>query len=148
MSNNRRAFIKKSIAFTGCTLVFGNGVFESPPTYAQGALEKTLSDLTAGKKIIPSDSITIKIPKIAENGALVPITVETKLEKTLSIAIVVEKNPIPLAVLFKMSDELDPFVSARLKMATSSGVIVLVETNDTVYRSQEYVNVTIGGCGD
>ncbi|MEQ1528469.1 MAG: thiosulfate oxidation carrier protein SoxY [Methylococcales bacterium] len=148
MSDHRRAFIKKSLVVTGYVVAALNGVFVSEQVCAQSILEETLKNLFNDKKIRDSDKIDIKIPKIAENGAVVPIAVSTSLNNVESISILVEKNPIPLSAKFVLSPELDPFVSARLKMAASSDVIVMVETSDAFYQAKQHVSVTIGGCGD
>jgi sulfur-oxidizing protein SoxY len=107
----------------------------------------TLPDSTAGRDIIDTDKIEIKLPKITGNGAAVPITVSSSLENIQSISIFIEKNAIPLVAKFNLSAELDAFVSARVKMAESSNVIVLVETSDGLYRAKEQVKVILGGCG-
>jgi sulfur-oxidizing protein SoxY len=60
---------------------------------------------------------TAQIPQIAENGAVVPLTVSTGLENITAITILVEKNPSPFSARFELSPELEPTVSARLKMA-------------------------------
>jgi sulfur-oxidizing protein SoxY len=77
----------------------------------------------------------------------VPITVTSSLENIQSISLLVEKNSIPLVATFRLSAQLDAFISARLKMAETSDVIVIVETRDSLYRAKEQVKVIIGGCG-
>lgn len=144
MPINRRSFIIKSIILSG----YGIGLLSANLTYAQDVLQATIDNLVKGKTTTDSDKITLKIPKIAENGAVVPISVSTTLANVESIAILVPKNPIPLSAKFKLTSDLEPFVSTRIKMAATSEVIVLVETSDAVYRASEHVSVTIGGCGD
>lgn len=144
MPINRRAFILKSVMLSG----YGISLLSANTVFAQDALQETIDNLVKGKKTTDSDKITLKIPKIAENGAVVPISVSTSLVNVESIAILVPKNPIPLSAKFKLTGDLEPFVSTRIKMAATSDVIVLVETSDAVYRSTEHVSVTIGGCGD
>ena len=54
----------------------------------------------------PSESkdIAINSPDIAENGAVVPFTVSSKLPKTESIALLVEKNPNILTATFAIPE--------------------------------------------
>ncbi|MGZ8228002.1 MAG: thiosulfate oxidation carrier protein SoxY [Methylococcaceae bacterium] len=149
MFNDRRQFIKKSIA------LLTSGLFVSQPVNAQwlaenfsaGSLNKTLANLFKDKKITETDKISIKIPTIAENGAVVPVSVTSSLDDVKRLSILVEKNPVPLAARFELSADLDTFVSARLKIAETCDVIVIAETSDAFYSAKEKVKVTIGGCG-
>ncbi|WP_333878133.1 thiosulfate oxidation carrier protein SoxY [Methylobacter sp.] len=150
MTDSRRAFIKKSVAISGYSMI----ALASPKANAEwltettstDILQQTLKRLFKDQKIIESDKIDIRIPKTAENGAAVPITVTSSLNNVESIAILVEKNPIPLAAKFELSPDLAPFVSARLKIAESSAVAVIVETDQGFFTASEKVIVTLGGC--
>lgn len=94
-----------------------------------------------------SSDIDLKTPEIAENGAVVPVTVESRLPGTKSISIMVEKNPSILSARFDIPAGTDPFVSTRVKVAETSPVIALVQTDDGYYYAQKSVKVTLGGCG-
>ena len=95
----------------------------------------------------PSDRIALKVPEIAENGAVVPVTVSTTLENVESISIVVPNNPRPLAATFEILPGSLPDVSSRIKMGETSDVIAVVKTDAGLYRVSKEVKVTIGGCG-
>ena len=58
----------------------------------------------------PSKAIVIEAPQIAENGAVVPIEITSNIPGTKSIAVVIEKNPFPLAAKFDFSDGALPYV--------------------------------------
>lgn len=154
MTDNRRAFIKKSVALSGYSIAAASGLLTSPEANAEWLnettstriLQQTLKRLFKDRKINESDQIDIQIPKTAENGAAVPITVTSSLKNVESIAILIEKNPIPLAAKFELSPDLDPKVSARLKIAESSAVAVIVETNEGFFTTSKKVIVTPGGC--
>ena len=95
-----------------------------------------------------SEGILIKAPDIAENGAVVPIAVESRLANTQSIALLVEKNPQPLAASFVLPAGTEPMVSTRVKMGQSSDVYALVKTADgRFYVAKKEVKITLGGCG-
>ena len=49
-----------------------------------------------------SSAITVKAPDIAENGAVVPISVTTDIPNADSVALLVAGNPSPLAVSFDL----------------------------------------------
>jgi sulfur-oxidizing protein SoxY len=54
-----------------------------------------IKDYFGDAAVVDSDQVVIKAPLQAENGAVVPIKVSTTLANVESIAIIVEKNPIP-----------------------------------------------------
>lgn len=93
-----------------------------------------------------SDAITIKAPDIAENGAVVPVTVETTLAAD-EIAILADKNPTPMAARFMLSSSATGDVSTRIKMGKTGDVIAVVKSGGKLYSARKPVKVTIGGCG-
>lgn len=86
-------------------------------------------------------------PEIAENGAVVPIAVESKIAKTESISILVEKNPSSLAAAFTIMPGTDPSVSTRVKMGETSMVHALIKADGKYYVASREIKVTLGGCG-
>jgi sulfur-oxidizing protein SoxY len=94
-----------------------------------------------------SDQIMLKIPDIAENGAVVPVTVSTDMADVEAIAVVVENNPTPLAAMFEMTPQSVADVSVRIKMGESSPVRAVVKAGGKLYSASKEVKVTIGGCG-
>lgn len=155
MTETRRSFLKKSLAFTACSLASTLGLLTPLKVFAAwqaenfkpGPLEESLKRLFKDQKITESGDIEIKIPLIAENGAVVPITVSSSLPGVRTVSIFVAKNPVQLAARFELAPDLEPFVSARLKMAETSEVIAVAETGSGLYSARQLVKVTIGGCG-
>ena len=94
-----------------------------------------------------SDAIQIKAPEIAENGAVVPIGVESRLPGTQSITLLIEKNPQPLTASFNIPAGTEPSVSTRVKMGQSSDVYALVKADGKFYMAKKEIKVTLGGCG-
>ena len=155
MSQNRRSFLKRLLTLSACASASA-AVWLAPvkafakwqaDLFSPGPLDEALKHLFKDHPINESKDIEIKIPLIAENGAVVPITVSSRLSGVRAISILVAKNPVPLAARFDLSPELEPFVSARLKMAETSDVIAVAETVDGLYSARQKVKVTIGGCG-
>ena len=91
--------------------------------------------------------IAMEAPEIAENGAVVPIAVKSKIPGTESIAILIAKNPNPLAAVFDIPAGTGPGVSTRVKLAQTSDVQVLVRAQGKYYATKKEIKVTIGGCG-
>ena len=102
---------------------------------------------TSGAAAAESKDIVITSPDIAENGAVVPFTITSKLPKTESIALLVEKNPNTLAANFTIPDGTEPGITTRVKMGQTSNVIALVKADGKYYYTTKEVKVTLGGCG-
>ena len=49
--------------------------------------------------------------------------------------------------VFDLSPDIEAFVSARVKMAKTSKIIVIVKAASKLYKTEQEVKVTIGGCG-
>jgi len=94
-----------------------------------------------------SAEILIDAPQIAENGAVVPIEITSNLPGTRSLAVLIEKNPFPLAGRFEFLDGALPYVKVNVKMGESSNVRVVAEAGGRFYAAVKEVKVTIGGCG-
>ena len=97
----------------------------------------------------PADNkdLLLKVPDIAENGAVVPVDVISSIPNTSSISILVEKNPLPLSAHFTFANGALPDVSARLKLAQTSVVKAVAKADGKFYTAQKEVKVTAGGCG-
>jgi len=93
-----------------------------------------------------SSAITFNTPDIAENGAVVPISISSSL-KVEQMAILVDKNPNTLAALFFIPSGTDAFVTSRIKMAQTSNVYALVKSEGKWFMVVKEIKVTLGGCG-
>ncbi|MGH8683649.1 MAG: thiosulfate oxidation carrier protein SoxY [Burkholderiales bacterium] len=112
---------------------------------------KTVGDALKSLRVAsPTETrdIAIKAPDIAENGAVVPIEIQSNVPGTRSIAVLIDKNPFPYVGSFDVSQGALPFVALRAKMGESSNVRVVVAAADgKFYTAVKEVKVTIGGCG-
>jgi sulfur-oxidizing protein SoxY len=109
--------------------------------------DKEAIRLLYGRTAEPSDKIKLDAPEIAENGAVVPISVTTSLADVTTIAFVVPENPNVLAAYYKIPQGTMPNVANRLKMAKTSNVTVIVEAGGKLFSATKEVKVTVGGCG-
>jgi sulfur-oxidizing protein SoxY len=100
-----------------------------------------------GAAPVDSKDITIKAPDIAENGAVVPVEVTSKLPGTTSISIISEKNGTPLIATYNFAEGAEAYVSTRIKMGQTSLVRAVVVAGGKQYTATKEVKVTIGGCG-
>jgi len=110
-------------------------------------LDGVYAELFADMEIIESADIKMRIPDIAENGAVVPVSISTSLENVQSVHVIIDQNPNPLSASFELTDSSPADISTRVKMGKSSVVRAMVKTVDKVYMTQQQVKVTIGGCG-
>ena len=148
----RRNFIKQSAAW----LLLLLGPFaRTKNSLAASAAERfktetfaaALTRLFNDRPIAESELIKLNLPEIAENGAVVPVTIGSELENISRIYLLVEKNPTPLAAEFTLTPMAAAKITARIKMAESCQVIVIAEHNGQLLKTQRWVNVTQGGCG-
>jgi len=100
-----------------------------------------------GKTAEVSDKVKLDAPEIAENGAVVPVSVTTTLTDVTSISFLVADNPNALAASYNIPPGTIPSVANRLKMAKTSSVTAIVEAGGKLYSATKEVKVTVGGCG-
>lgn len=93
-----------------------------------------------------SDKLTLVAPDVAENGAVVPVSVETALEGVTKVSFVAENNAKPLSASYDLGADMLGFVATRIRMGKSGKVIVLVTAGDKMYMAEKQVKVTAGGC--
>jgi len=143
-----RRFLIKSVPAIWAMLVLPRTLFAARPDKAFAATDgdAVIADLF-GETPVASDRVRLKIPDIAENGAVVPVTISTDLENVESISVVVDKNPTPLAASFELGPRSLSGVSVRIKMGETSPVRAIVRADGKLYSTTKEVKVTIGGCG-
>jgi sulfur-oxidizing protein SoxY len=151
----RRIFLKGTLATGATGLAISSGLLT--PRMVLAAWPKTAFDATTvdgavdglygSSSLTGSDQIKIKAPDIAENGAVVPVSVSTDIGDAQSISIIAEKNASPLAASFDLGPGTEGYVSTRIKMGKTADVIAIVKAGDKLLSSRKEVKVTIGGCG-
>jgi sulfur-oxidizing protein SoxY len=154
MHADRREFMKLSGVF-GVLAAIGALTEEEALAQQQGwnkaAFEtKSLNDTIkalGGAGVAESKDIAITVPDIAENGAVVPVGVASRIPGTQNIYILVEKNPNTLAAGFAIPQGTEPTVSTRIKMGQTSNVWAVVKSNNQFFLATKEVKVTLGGCG-
>ena len=151
----RRTFLKGSLASGVLAVAAGAGVLKPGQVlaaeYPAAAFKREISTEEALKaslgmsEMSDSGDIKIKAPLQAENGAVVPIKVETTLPAEV-IAIVSVKNPAPLTTFVNLSGA-GGFYSARIKMGQTSDVHAIVKSGGKLMKATQQIKVTVGGCG-
>ena len=155
MNDIRRKFLKSAAGLGAIVATIGSGLLIPQRAFAAYMKEAfTAKDVSSALTAAlgsdshtPSDAIKLKAPDIAENGAVVPVTVSSTLPNVESITIVASANQQPLTSTFELSSSCVPYVSTRIKMGKTSEVIAVVKSDGKLYSATKEVKVTIGGCG-
>ena len=156
MESGRRTFLHGSGGMAVLGLALAAGLVKPQAAFAQGSWNKAAFDTKSladavkalgGSAPVESKDIQFTSPDIAENGAVVPFTIASRIPKTESIALLVEKNPNILAANFAIPEGTEPWISTRAKMGQTSNVIALVKADGKYYYASKEVKVTLGGCG-
>jgi len=154
-STKRRIFLKGSLATGALGIAVSTGLLTprvSLAAWSKAAFEAkdvdgAVSALYGASGMTDSDKINIKAPDIAENGAVVPVTVTTSIDGASSISIIADKNATPLTAEFTLGPGTQGYVSTRIKMGKTANVIAVVKAGDKLFSASKEVKVTIGGCG-
>jgi sulfur-oxidizing protein SoxY len=99
-----------------------------------------------------SDVIAIEMPSRAEDAAIVPVTLRTKLAPTdsrrvLAITLVVDQNPSPMAAKFELGPDAHVSeISTRVRVNNYTDVHAVAELSDgKLYMTKTFVKAS-GGC--
>jgi len=146
MIDARRRFLKRLVSLVAWPGL-STRVFSAPPEPAETPLQHALLEALGGVGWKSSGEVLLEIPGMAENGAIVPLTVESRIPDTRQILIFGEKNPGPLLVRFRFEPGTDAWVSVRVKLNESGRVLALAEAGGRWYGAEQPVRVMLGGCG-
>jgi sulfur-oxidizing protein SoxY len=152
----RRSFLKGTLAGGVLAVAAGTGLLK-PTRVLAAAWPKSafdakteadaVKDLFGTASAAPSNAVHMRAPIQAENAAVVQINVKADMDGVESIALVVEKNPSPLATSVDLSGGATGFYSTRIKMAKTSKITAYVKAGGKLHTVSKTVKVTVGGCG-
>lgn len=100
----------------------------------------------AGLVEAAAGEIVIDAPELAENGTNVPVTVKCSIPDTDFIALLADLNPYPVCVGFNVLPDNDAGFSVRIKVATSSNLVVVARAKGKFYYTLRDITVMVGGC--
>lgn len=151
---NRRTLLKRSLAVSAIGVAASAGLLapgQVLAAYPKDAFQAkdsaaALSNVLGSSSYSESGDIKIKAPDIAENGAVVPVTVSTSMSGVESVTLLADANATPLLASFDLSNA-EPYISTRIKMGKTGNVVAVVKAGGKLYSSKKEVKVTIGGCG-
>lgn len=149
--NTRRTLLKGGLATgiaAGAGLLTPQAVFAAWPKSAFEAkdISSAMSNALGSGDASHSDAISIKAPDIAENGAVVPVTVEADIANAESITLFSSANNSPMVANFMLNGS-EAYASTRIKMGKTGDVVAVVKADGKLFMNKKEVKVTIGGCG-
>ena len=157
MSTNikRRVFLKGSLAAGTQSVAAGAGLLTpqavnaawNEKAFHAESIDGALTEAMGSASNTASDAIKIKAPDIAENGAVVPVSISSDMSGVESIALLAAGNNTPLVATFTLGEGAVANVSTRIKMAKTGDVVAVVKAGGTLHSARKSVKVTIGGCG-
>lgn len=119
------------------------------------SVQDAIKRLFGGKPIKDGAAvIKLELPLIAENGAVVPVSVSVDSPMTATshvkhIFIVADKNRIPVVTRVTLTPDAGrAFMGANIRLGESGDVRAIVEQSDgTLLQVKREVKVTVSGCG-
>jgi sulfur-oxidizing protein SoxY len=114
--------------------------------FAATRADEVLRRLYGDTPVSPSAAVTLIVPLMVDNGASVPVEVATTLAGVRAIALVVDRNPRPLAALFELAEGTPPAIACRIKLGETSSVRAVLQTDAGLFGAAADVTVTVGGC--
>ena len=151
----RRTLLKGTLAASAVGMAIGAGLLTPRAVLAAWpkdafdakSVDDAVNGLFGSSQLEGNDKIKIKVPDIAENGAVVPVSVEVEMDGVEAISIIAEKNATPLTSSYNLGANTEPFIATRIKLGQTSSVIAVVKADGKLYSTGKEVKVTIGGCG-
>jgi sulfur-oxidizing protein SoxY len=147
---NRRNFLglglgALAVSMAPTTLSAINFRETKPKAWTATKVDVAMQELF-GTSATTEGKVKLKAPDIAENGAVIPVEVSSKL-KGSKVAIFQDANPESTVAVFTVPEGGIIDYSIRIKMAKTGKVTAVVEADGKLYSATKDVKVTIGGCG-
>jgi sulfur-oxidizing protein SoxY len=147
--DRRQALTISACAFAATAL----GQSTLPAFAESNGFEQVIKQFTGGRTAVEA-RVQVDLPKIAENGGAVPITITvdspmTEESHVSDVLLVADGNPRPGLATFHFSPASGVAeVSTRIRLAKTENVIAVAKMSDgSVYMAKREVTVTVGGCG-
>lgn len=110
------------------------------------APQEVLDRLLGGLQPEKSERIRIVTNELAEDGAVVPITIESDLPGIESVSFLAPESPRPLALSMRLGSRATLPVTFRVKLGKTQDVSALVRAGGKDYFVTREVRVVVGGC--
>ena len=154
INTNRRSFLKGTAATGVIAVAAGSGLLRpttvwaadwAKPAFEAKSIDNALKSLYGTSATSPSKNIEITANLQAENGAMVPVQIQTSMDAE-AVSVFVKENASPLVSNLKVTGAAG-FFRANIKMLKTSDVIFVVKSGGKLYSAKQKIKVTAGGCG-
>lgn len=148
---NRRNFLGLSVGVAAAAMIpasLSATDFRAtkPKAWTAHNINDAMTEIFGTSNTTVSKKIKLKAPDIAENGAVIPVTISTKMNAK-TMAIFQDANPESAVAVFTVPANGIPEYSIRIKMAKTGTVTAVADVDGKLYSASKVVKVTIGGCG-
>lgn len=148
---NRRNFLGLSVGVAAAAIIpasLSATDFRAtkPKAWTAHNINDAMTEIFGTSNTTVSKKIKLKAPDIAENGAVIPVTISTKMNAK-TMAIFQDANPESAVAVFTVPANGIPEYSIRIKMAKTGTVTAVADVDGKLYSASKVVKVTIGGCG-
>ena len=107
-----------------------------------------------GDKKFASSKIKLEIPEIAENGLVVPLSIEvespmSETDYVAAVHVFADGNPLPNVITWRFTPACGKAAaSTRMRLGQTQNVICVAEmSTGALHTARAAIKVTIGGCG-
>lgn len=117
-----------------------------PKVWTAHKVDEAISALYGNKKLIESQDVKIKVPKVNSNGGAVPVKFGTSIPaKTVSLF--QDANPESAVAVYTVNKYDVTEYEVKIKMAENGIITVVVEGQDgKLYMAKRATEVAAGGC--
>lgn len=153
----RRALVKGAISASTLAMVASSGLLLPrrllahwpSDAFTAETVEDALLALLGEAEVADDKQIKFKLgapPSYAVNGASVPVEIQSSLSNIERIAILVAKNPNPLAMSLELTPDIALPFKSMIKVAEDSEVIAVIRAEGKLCKTTREIAVDIGGC--
>ena len=148
---NRRNFLGLSVGVAAAAMIpvsLSATDFRAtkPKAWTAKNVNDAMTEVFGTSNTTVSKKVKLKAPDIAENGAVIPVTISTKMNAK-TMAIFQDANPESAVAVFTVPANGIPDYSVRIKMSKTGTVTAVADVDGKLYSTSKVVKVTIGGCG-
>jgi sulfur-oxidizing protein SoxY len=152
MTINSRSLSRRDFAMGGACALLAALTARSAfaDTEGLGALVTRLF----GDRSFEEDRIRLMVPPVAENGMVVPVSIEvdspmTPEDYVMSLHLFALDNPVPHVSSYMFTPASGKAaISTRIRLAKSQDLLALAEASDrTIHAAKTSIKIMIGGCG-
>ncbi len=150
---NRRNFVRLGLGAVAAAGLVPSSLFAVDFRKEKPDAWKAKTPADAIKAIFGTDKmdksgVSLKAPEIAENGAVIPITIKEVPAGAKTVAIFQDANPESAVAVFTIHPRsVANGISVRIKMKKTGKVTVVADVDGKLFYDEKQVKVTKGGCG-